>query len=61
MNLLEDATASSPPDHQACAKYADLLFKMLPKGSGDKAGLQPDDLARARKAVIHGFTDPETE
>lgn len=31
----------SEPDHAACAKYADLLYKMLPKGSGDAAAASP--------------------
>lgn len=32
--LLEDAMEASPKDHGACAKYADLLWKMLPKSTG---------------------------
>lgn len=31
LDLLLKASASSEPDHAACAKYADLLWKMLPR------------------------------
>jgi len=34
--LLADARAQEPPDHAACAKYADLLYKMLVKSGGPK-------------------------
>ncbi len=59
VSLLASATAADPPDHQACAKYADLLFKMLPKGSGDKRGLDPDELAKARTAVLEALQAPK--
>jgi hypothetical protein len=41
--LLEHARSRDPPDHQACAKYAELLFKMLPKAEaapGDESWLE---------------------
>lgn len=53
--LLASATAQDPPDHQACAKYADLLFKMLPRAARDGQGIAPDELERARKAVLDGM------
>lgn len=35
VGLLQDAMAGEATDHQACAKYCDLLFKLLPKGGKD--------------------------
>lgn len=58
MVLLAQAQIADPPDHQACAKYADLLYKMLPKNSNDKAGLGADELARARAAVREAMAQP---
>lgn len=52
VTLLAAAQLADPPDHQACAKYADLLYKMLPKNSNDKGGLSSDELRRARDAVL---------
>lgn len=34
VTLLQDAMEANPKDHAACAKYADLLWKMLPKNTG---------------------------
>lgn len=49
VDLLDNARMATPVDHQACAKYADLLWKMLPKGlPGDH---QKTDLDEIRKAV----------
>lgn len=52
VGLLEDAALRDPPDHQACAKYADLLFKMLPKGNSAEPSQKAVDLVR--KALIEG-------
>lgn len=52
VTLLSLAQLQDPPDHQACAKYADLLYKMLPRQSNEKGALAPDELARARQAVL---------
>lgn len=49
--LLEDAAAQETPDHQACAKYADLLYKMLPKGNAEPSQKAVD---MVRKALIEG-------
>lgn len=38
VSLLEDAASQEPKDHAACAKYADLLWKMLPRSSGRAQG-----------------------
>jgi len=51
IGLLEDAEEREPPDHQACAKYADLLFKMLPKGNAEPSQKAVD---LVRKALIEG-------
>jgi len=34
--LLSDARMQEPPDHAACAKYADLLYKMMKASGGGK-------------------------
>lgn len=34
LELLQDASAADERDHPACAKYAELLFKMLPSREG---------------------------
>jgi len=51
IGLLDQAAEGEQPDHAACAKYADLLFKMLPKKDG-KTHVSDDALAAARKAVL---------
>lgn len=48
IELLEDASAQDPKDHAACAKYADLLFKVLPRGEGKQA---QDGLEAVRKEI----------
>ena len=52
VTLLEDAATGDEPDHQACAKYADILFKMLPKSSNEHRDIGAEELARARAAVL---------
>ena len=47
INLLTDAIARDPVEHQACAKYAELLWKMLPKGTDKNVS----DLDEARQAI----------
>ena len=51
VRLLKNAAANDPPDHQACSKYAELLFKMLPKGTGSKTVLDAEALKAIRDAV----------
>ena len=34
--LLQDAMQATPIDHTACVKYADLLWKILPRTSESK-------------------------
>ena len=53
--LLEDARDQDKTDHQACAKYADLLWKMLPQ----VRDLDPADkeLRDLRKNLIEGKSD----
>lgn len=41
VRLLEQAADDGEPDHAACAKYADLLFKMLPSSGGGPNGRAP--------------------
>lgn len=36
IELLAAARTGADIDHAACAKYADLLYKMLPKGDSEK-------------------------
>ena len=52
VSLLENAAGSEQPEHAACAKYAELLFKMLPKGKEEK----PSDatIEMVRKAMMEG-------
>lgn len=52
VGLLEDAADRDPPDHAACAKYADLLWKMLPKGTPKDKGASLLD--RVRQAITEG-------
>ena len=53
VRLLIDAQDRDPPDHQACAKYADLLWKMLPRVSdSDPKSKELEDL---RKRLIEGM------
>lgn len=51
VKLLNEAQLQTPTDHQACAKYADLLYKMLPKG---KSTADTAVVDMVRKAVIEG-------
>lgn len=50
VSLLEGAMAAETPDHSACAKYADLLFKMLPQGAEKKS--LPKDLAEQVRQAL---------
>lgn len=52
VGLLNSAAEGQDPDHQACAKYADILYKMLPKGSSEQRGIPQGELERARQAVL---------
>lgn len=49
VNLLRDAMTRDPVEHQACAKYAELLWKMLPKAT-DK-GVTKDTLDEVREKI----------
>lgn len=49
VGLLDDARMADPVDHGACAKYADLLWKILPKGT--VADQKATNLDEIRKAV----------
>lgn len=46
VGLLENAAGLETPEHAACAKYAELLFKMLPKGKEEKPSEAAIDLVR---------------
>lgn len=48
VELLDDARKGEKVDHQACAKYAEILFKMLPKNEGNRIG---DAVRAAREAL----------
>lgn len=52
VKLLNQAAALDSPDHTACAKYADLLFKMLPRKErrGSASDLVEQVRAAAREA-----------
>jgi hypothetical protein len=51
VHLLENAAGSEEDvDHQAAAKYCDLMAKLLPTQS-KSAKLSPEDLAAARQAA----------
>lgn len=54
IGLLGQAAAGEQPDHAACAKYADLLYKMLPKKEGSSR-VSDEALVAARKAVLDGL------
>lgn len=49
VKLLKDAMGRDQVEHQACAKYAELLWKMLPKAQ-DK-GVTQDTLASLREQL----------
>lgn len=46
VGLLENAAGADVPEHAACAKYAELLFKMLPKGKEEKPSESAIELVR---------------
>lgn len=47
IGLMEDARNQDPTDHGACAKYADLLWKLMGKTLDiDPKSLELDDLRR---------------
>lgn len=50
VELLDNARLARPVDHGACAKYADLLWKILPKGNQKDPA--KEDMDAIRKAVI---------
>lgn len=50
VRLFRDASASGTPDHGACSAYANLLYRLLPKGTDNK-GLRDEDLERIRRIV----------
>lgn len=41
VRLLEKASDEPEPDHPACAKYAGLLWEMLPRAEGTQNGKTP--------------------
>lgn len=51
--LFVDAAATEEPDHTVCVKYAELLYKMLPKDGG-KAKLSDSLIDEIRKAMRDG-------
>lgn len=51
VKLFEDASGQDEPDHAVCVKYAEILFKMLPKVVGGGPGKLADTLEAARRAV----------
>lgn len=48
VNLLKDAMNRDQVEHQACAKYAELLWKMLPKKADDGASKSTLDEVREK-------------
>jgi len=50
VELLEKASASDQPDHQACGTYAKLLYGMLPEGRR-QAGFDAELEAVRRKVM----------
>lgn len=53
VKLFQTATSASEPDVPSCTKLAELLFKLLPKGGGEKSpALQ--DLEEARRRIREG-------
>lgn len=52
VDLLTDASEQSPKDHGACAKYADLLWKMLPRSVGKPQ--EDGALDKIRKRLLRG-------
>lgn len=51
VKLLEHASDLASPDHPACAKYADLLFKMLPRSGKEERAGNDEVIERAREAI----------
>lgn len=51
--LFIDAAASEEADHAVCVKYAELLYKMLPKDGG-KQKLSDSLVDEIRKAMRDG-------
>lgn len=51
ITLLEDAASREEPDHQACAKYLDLAFKLLPRQQPDSAAGRAKMLDEIRKSL----------
>ena len=51
VSLMEDVIAAEQTDHTAAAKYAELLFKMLPQESNDSKVLDQDLAARVRAGI----------
>jgi hypothetical protein len=48
VNLLKDAMHRGQVEHQACAKYAELLWKMLPKKAETDVGKSTLDEVREK-------------
>lgn len=74
IELLLSAKGAEAPDHTACAKYADLLYKMLPskpKADDDdnlavaakvrEALMQEEKLAALRQGEGQNATDPTSD
>jgi len=53
VELLDNARTSDPIDHQACAKYADILLKCIPKGDATKPSTEALDFIRKRLIENH--------
>lgn len=56
--LLAQAANTEDPDHQACAKYADLLWKMLPQ---DNPPPSHNDFDALRHQILYGEAPPLPE
>lgn len=48
VKLLKDAMGRDQVEHQACAKYAELLWKMLPKKQDGEVGKSTLDEVREK-------------
>lgn len=51
VRLFATAAKAEEPDLPACSKLAELLYKMLPKGDGERAASQLELARQAREAL----------
>lgn len=62
VTLLAAAQTADPPDYAACAKFADLLYKMLPRGESrsvmDDVIKQAQDAIRASRVARAATLEP---